>query len=101
MIARIIIFLLTGLLITFQTSAEEIDGDEVTHDDILYVNPDGTMEFNGSLVSKEDVVIYVDKKDHGRAGVKLIIPRHPNVYRDTIMVKRKESDMPNVENKKF
>ena len=39
-------------------------------------------------MNKEDVVIYRDGRGGERAAVKLYIPRHPDVFRDTIAVER-------------
>lgn len=56
--------------------------------EILYIYPDGRYEFQGRTMNEEDVVIYKDGRGGERAAVKLLIPRHPDVYRDTITVER-------------
>ena len=61
--------------------------------EILYIHPDGTMEFKGRTMNEKDVVIYKDGRGGERAAVKLSIPLHPDVYRDTIKVERKEYDV--------
>lgn len=62
--------------------------------EVLYIYPDGIMEFKGRVMNKQDVVVYKDGRGGERAAVKLIIPLHPDVYRDTIKVERKEYDVP-------
>jgi len=57
------------------------------------------MVFEGRIRNKENVVIYKDGRGGERAAIKLIIPRHPDVYRDTIVVERKEIDVPVVREK--
>ena len=95
MATRIIIFLLASLLITFCATANKsvvMAGEK--EQEILYIYPDGRMEFDGRFRSEEDVVIYDDGRGGERAAVRLIIPLHPDVYRDTITVERKELDVP-------
>ncbi len=58
--------------------------------EILYVHPDGSMVLNGRLINEDDVIIYEDGRGGERAAVKLRIPRRPDVYRDTIVVERKD-----------
>ncbi len=60
----------------------------------LYVFPDGSMHFRGRAIDDEDVVIYDDGRGGERAAVRLVIPRHPDVYRDTITVERRQFDVP-------
>ena len=62
--------------------------------EILYILPDGTMEFKGRRINEKDVVVYEDGRGGERAAIKLIIPLHPDVYRDTIIVERVEVDVP-------
>ena len=57
------------------------------------------MEFKGRIMNKEDVVVYKDGQGGERAAVKLVLPFHPDVYRDTIQVERKEYDVPVVREK--
>ena len=63
-------------------------------EDILYILPDGTMEFRGRIMDKKDVIIYEDGRGGERAAVRLIMPLHPDVYRDSITVDRVDLDVP-------
>ena len=94
MTTRIIIFLLASLLIASCATAKKPVGAGEKEQEILYIYPDGTMEFKGRIMDKKDVVIYEDGRGGERAAVRLIIPLHPDVYRDTITVERKELDVP-------
>lgn len=93
------IVLLACLLLVACTSMERPVKTGVKEPEILYIYPDGTMEFKGRIMNKEDVVIYEDGRGGERAAVKLVIPLHPDVYRDTIKVERKEFDVPVVRKK--
>ena len=62
--------------------------------EILYIYSDGTMEFKGRVMNKKDVIVYEDGRGGERAAVKLMIPLHPDVFRDTITVERKDLDVP-------
>ena len=93
MTTRIIIFLLASLLIASCATAEKPVTEGEKEREILNIYPDGTMEFKGRIMNEEDVVIYKDGRGGERAAVKLIIPRRPDVYRDTIIVERKEIDL--------
>ncbi len=99
MTTRIIIFLFTSLLITSCATANKPVSTGEKEQEILYIYPDGTMVFEGRIRNKENVVIYKDGRGGERAAIKLIIPRHPDVYRDTIVVERKEIDVPVVREK--
>lgn len=59
----------------------------------LYILPDGTKMFKGRVINEEDVVIYNAKQRGERAAIKLMIPLHPDAYRDNISVERKEIDV--------
>ena len=104
MTTRIIIFLLASLLITSCATAKKpIDAGE-KEQEILYIYPDGTIEFRGRIKNKEDVVIYKDGHKGERAAIKIIVPpnpldrdhrqRHSHFYRDNIVVERIEIDVP-------
>jgi len=66
--------------------------------EILYIYPDGTMEFRGNIKNKEDVVIYEDGRGGESAAIKIMVPlnprsryrkpRHSHFYRDNIIVVR-------------
>ena len=91
---RISILLLTCLLLASCAGTEKPVKTGEKEREVLYVYPDGTMQFKGRTMDKDDVVIYKDGRGGERAAVKLIIPLHPDVYRDTITVERKEIDVP-------
>jgi hypothetical protein len=90
---RIIVFLLMCIL----TASCAVDDRKVVtnekEQETLFILPDGTMMFNGRIINKEDVVIYDAAQRGERAAVRLIIPLHPDAYRDTITVERKEIDV--------
>ena len=58
--------------------------------DQLYVYSDGSMKFNDRFVNSEDVIIYPDGFGGEKAAVKMSVPLHPDFYRDSIYVKRKD-----------
>lgn len=85
---RTIIFLLAGINFVSCSGIDKSASTSEKETEILYIYPDGRLEFEGRSMNKEDVVIYKDGRGGERAAVKLVIPRHPDVYRDTIMVER-------------
>jgi hypothetical protein len=91
--AQIIGLLLTCLLIVSCAGAEKPVQTAKKEQEVLYIHPDGTMEFKGRIMNEKDVVIYKDGRGGERAAVKLSLPLHPDVYRDTIKVERKEFDV--------
>jgi hypothetical protein len=93
MSVRIIILLLTSLLTLSCAVNEKPVASKERDKDILYVLPDGSMMFKGRLVNKDDVVIYDAAQRGERAAIKLIIPLHPDAYRDNINVERQEIDV--------
>lgn len=90
MIFRNVIFLLATVNFVACTGMEKPVGtsEQEKEMEILYIYPDGRYEFKGRTMDKEDIVIYKDGRGGERAAVKLVIPRHPDVYRDTITVER-------------
>lgn len=93
MTKRTIIFLLASVLMTSCATSHQPVAVSEKKQEILHIYPDGKMVFNGRIMNKEDVVIYDDGRGGERAAVKLIIPRHPDVYRDTIIVEREVVDV--------
>ena len=59
-------------------------------EEVLIIYPDGTLIFNGRPMNREDVVIYPDGYGGERAAVRVFVPLHPDYYRDTIPVERKD-----------
>ena len=94
MMTRIIIVLLTSILIASCATSKQPVAVGEHKQEYLNIYPDGRMEFKGRIMNEEDVVIYEDRRGGERAAVKVIIPRHPDFYRDTIIVVRKEVAMP-------
>lgn len=99
MTIRIITILIAGLLIASCATAKKPVMVNEKEPEILYIYPDGTMEFKGRIMNEEDVVVYKDGNRGERAGVKLMMPLHPDAYRDNIVVERKEVDVPVVRKK--
>ena len=93
MTTRIIIFLLASLLIASCATATKPDGVGEKEREILYIHPDGTMEFRGRIKNKEDVVIYEDGHGNELAAIKIIVPRNSDYYRDNLTVERIEIDV--------
>lgn len=86
MIVRsILLFVFTFVLVSCISSTPVEKKKE-----IMVIYPDGTMMFNGRIMSEEDVVIYPDGYGGERAAVRVIVPFHPDFFRDTITVERKE-----------
>ena len=88
MTIRIIIILFSGMYLISCTGIDKSYSTDAKKPEILYIFPDGRYEFQGRTMNEEDVVIYKDGRGGERAAVKLLIPRHPDVYRDTITVER-------------
>lgn len=99
MTKRIILFLFVGLLIGSCAIKKEPALTSFKKPEVLYIYPDGTMKFKGRILKDEDVVIYDAGSKGERAGVKLIIPLHPDVYRDSVTVERVEVVVPVVRKK--
>lgn len=85
---RKIIILLACINFFSCTSIDKPVSPGAKEPEVLYIYPDGRYEFQGRAMNEEDVVIYKDGRGGERAAVKLFIPRHPDVYRDTITVER-------------
>ncbi|MCH8261571.1 MAG: hypothetical protein IIA77_00785 [Proteobacteria bacterium] len=94
MTTRIIILLLASLLIASCATAKKPDRVGEKEHEILYIYPDGTMEFRGRIKNKEDVVIYEDGRGNELAAIKIIVPRNSDYYRDNLTVERIEIDVP-------
>ena len=86
--------IVAGLLLAGCAPTQKAVVSKPSDDDVLYILPDGTMEFRGRIIDKKDVVIYEDGRGGERAAVRLIMPLHPDVYRDTITVDRVDLDVP-------
>jgi hypothetical protein len=88
MTVRIIILLLVSVIIFSCTRMDKPARTGEQEEEILYIYPDGKLVFQDRTMNEEDVVIYEDGRGGERAAVKLIIPRHPDVFRNTITVER-------------
>ena len=88
--------LLIGVLFPATRVIAEEAGEK--EKEILYIYPDGTMEFRGRIKNKEDVVIYEDGHGGESAAIKILVPinprgqyrkpRHSHFYRDNLTVVR-------------
>lgn len=88
MIIRNICLILIYINLASCTGMPDMENTAGKENEILYVFPDGRYEFNGRTLNSDDVVIYRDGRGGERAAVKLVIPRHPDVFRDSITVER-------------
>lgn len=89
MTIRMALFLLASVLMTScATSYQSIAVGE-KEQEYLSVYPDGKMVFNGRIMNEEDVIIYDNGRGGEYAAVKLVIPRHPDAFRNSIVVERK------------
>lgn len=86
---RVIILLFIGLFIASCGTMEKPAVTGEKKQEVLYIHSDGRMEFNGRFLNEEDVVIYEDGYGGERAAVRLRVPLHPDIFRDTITVERK------------
>lgn len=58
----------------------------------LIVHEDGSMEFRDRPIDDKDVIIYEDGFGGEKAAVRIrMAPLHPDFFRDTIVVERRES----------
>ena len=90
MIFRSCLIMLSSLVVMSCTITEPAETTLEKEPEILYIYPDGRMELNNRIMNDEDVIIYEDGRGGERAAVKLRIPRRPDVYRDTIIVERRD-----------
>ena len=93
MTKRTIIFLLASVLMTSCATSNQPVAVGEKKQEILHIYPDGKMVFNGRIMNQEDVVIYENVHGGEYAAVKLVIPRHPDVFRNSIIVERKVIDV--------
>lgn len=90
MMARILIMLACFLIVASCTTGEIVSTPRERKKEVLVIYPDGTMMLNGRIMNKEDVVIYPDGYGGERAAVRVFVPIHPDFFRDTIPVQRKD-----------
>ncbi len=86
-VTMVFILWLTGCVNHSPVKTAGVGGDE----DKLIVYSDGTMIFRNRIYNEEDVVIYEDGFGGEKAAVKMLVPLHPDFYRDSIIVERKTS----------
>ena len=91
---RILTVFLISLSIYACTPTKQAVISEPDNDEVLYILPDGTMEFRGRVIDRKDVVIYEDGRGGERAAVKLDLPLYNHAWRDTIDVERVTFDVP-------
>lgn len=77
-----IISLLAGMLAVACASPEKAATSKKKEPEILYIYPDGKMEFNGRFLNEDEVIIYKDSFEGGRAAVLLRIPFREDIFRD-------------------
>ncbi len=68
-----------------------IASTEKKEPEILTVQTDGVMRYRDRTMPEKDVIIYEDGRGGERAAVKVLVPLHPDYYRDSIIVKREEN----------
>lgn len=72
---------------SFPHDAAERQGPEK-----LIVHGDGSMVFRDRPIDEKDVIIYEDGFGGEKAAVRIRVePLHPDFFRDTIVVERRES----------
>lgn len=85
------ILIIFSLLIVLSCSSIQPEADvREKKKEVLVIYPDGTMMLNGRIMNKQDVVIYSDGRGGERAAVRVFVPIHPDFFRDTIPVERKD-----------
>ena len=94
MAARIALFYLLGILLVSCATDQKTVSSKEKEEEVLYILPDGRMEFKGRLIDEKDVVVYKDGRGGERAAIKIMMPLHSDAYRDTIEVERVEVDVP-------
>lgn len=93
LIVMVIRLLLVFVAFTVIASCSTGQLNSVPHEkkkEELVIYPDGTMMLNGRTMNKKDVVIYPDGRGGERAAVRVYVPIHPDFFRDTIPVQRKD-----------
>lgn len=90
MIIRTILLLGCIFVVVSCTSSQFASKPSEKKEEIMVVYPDGTMMLNGRIMNDKDVVIYPDGYGGERAAVRVFVPLHPDFFRDTIPVERKD-----------
>lgn len=90
---RVLLTLACILIIASCTTGQSISNPGEKKKEVLVVYPDGTMMLNGRIMNEEDVVIYPDGYGGERAAVRVFVPIHPDFFRDTIPVERKDVEV--------
>jgi hypothetical protein len=90
MTARLILPLAVLLTIAACATSPTAGRPRDKQQEVLVIYPDGRMVLNGRVLNKEDVVIYPDGYGGERAAVRVMVPLHPDFFRDTIPVDRIE-----------
>jgi hypothetical protein len=93
MIMRIIALCIISFILCSCSVNEKTDVTTENERDVLYILPNGTMKYKGRVINNEDVVIYDAARRGERAAIKIILPLHPDAYRDNISVERKVIDV--------
>lgn len=85
-VLALVVFIIMTSCSTGQTSSVPRERKK----EVLVIYPDGRMELNGRTMNRKDVVIYPDGRGGERAAVRVYVPIHPDFFRDTIPVERKD-----------
>ena len=81
-------------IVSYGCTTQPVIGDShLKAPETLTIYNDGSIEYKGRFVNKNDVVIYPDGFGGERAAVKVRVPLHPDFYRDTIHVRRVDSEV--------
>jgi hypothetical protein len=55
---------------------------------VLYVFPDGSMQFKGRQIARDNVIIYDAGQGKEKAAVRIHMPLYNDAWRDSILVER-------------
>ena len=90
MIIRWVLSLVVVIMLASCSTGQTTIAPHEKKKEVLIIYPDGTMMLNGRVMNKQDVVIYPDGRGGERAAVRVYVPIHPDFFRDTITVERKD-----------
>ena len=90
MMMRILLMLVCLSVVASCATGQSGSEPRAVKKEVLVIYPDGTMMLNGRIMNKKDVVIYPDGRGGERAAVRVFVPIHPDFFRDTIPVQRKD-----------
>ncbi len=79
------------------TASPEARGS-IAGTNILYIYEDGSMKLNDRDIDPSNVVVYPDGVGGEKAALKMRVPLHPDYYRHTIAVERRDTTGANTAN---